>query len=313
MAGRCVLFTIDLSVIILASAILGGNSVVAQSPRATQNGDINGSGTVDLSDAVYLLTYLFLGGPPPVPLECGDLSPKVREGDTNGDGEVDVSDGIHLLNWLFVGGGAPVAACAQVYPLDSSPFGVAYANWTAKWWTWESLIPASVNPLLVDSCQIGQSGEVWFFAGGTQPTVFRSCTIPFGKSILYPLSAYLNDFPCPDPNFKPGPGQSLQDFLTQGARALMDNVIGLECEVDMTPIEDLLGYRVTTSIFTFTGDPSLIPVLDPCITGSPQKAVSDGYWIMLPPLPLGVHHLHSRVIWNNQPPAEVFATLTIVP
>src|SRR5262245_21157128 len=35
-----------------------------------KNGDVNGDGTMDLSDAVYLLQNLFLGGDPPVPITC---------------------------------------------------------------------------------------------------------------------------------------------------------------------------------------------------------------------------------------------------
>jgi hypothetical protein len=34
------------------------------------NGDVNGDGTIDISDAVYLLTNLFLGGDAPVAIEC---------------------------------------------------------------------------------------------------------------------------------------------------------------------------------------------------------------------------------------------------
>jgi len=34
------------------------------------NGDVNGDGSIDVSDAVRLLDGLFQGGPPPVPIEC---------------------------------------------------------------------------------------------------------------------------------------------------------------------------------------------------------------------------------------------------
>ncbi len=37
-------------------------------PTASQNGDVNGDGTIDVSDAVYTLLFLFKGGPPPVAL-----------------------------------------------------------------------------------------------------------------------------------------------------------------------------------------------------------------------------------------------------
>jgi hypothetical protein len=37
---------------------------------ATMNGDVDGSGGLDLTDAIYLLRHLFLGGPTPVDFDC---------------------------------------------------------------------------------------------------------------------------------------------------------------------------------------------------------------------------------------------------
>jgi hypothetical protein len=53
---------------------------------------------VDISDSVYLLSFLFLGGPAPSSSEIADA---------NGDGTVDISDPVHLLMFLFLGGPAP--------------------------------------------------------------------------------------------------------------------------------------------------------------------------------------------------------------
>jgi hypothetical protein len=58
-------------------------------------GDANEDSRVDLSDPVFLLNYLFLGGPE---LEC------LRSGDVNEDGNVDLSDPVYILNYLFLGG-----------------------------------------------------------------------------------------------------------------------------------------------------------------------------------------------------------------
>ena len=38
----------------------------------TENGDVNGDGKRDIADAVSLLTWMFEGGPEPVPLACAD-------------------------------------------------------------------------------------------------------------------------------------------------------------------------------------------------------------------------------------------------
>ena len=40
-------------------------------PVASMNGDVNGSGAIDISDATYLLNWLFLGGPDPVAFAQG--------------------------------------------------------------------------------------------------------------------------------------------------------------------------------------------------------------------------------------------------
>jgi hypothetical protein len=61
-------------------------------------GDVNGDGIVDASDLVYLLNYLFVHGPAPVPLS---------EADVTCDGIVDASDLVYLLNYLFVHGPEP--------------------------------------------------------------------------------------------------------------------------------------------------------------------------------------------------------------
>jgi outer membrane protein assembly factor BamB len=61
-------------------------------------GDANGDGEINLADAVYIVNYLFIGGPPPDPMEAGDA---------NCDGEVNLADAVYIINWLFIGGPPP--------------------------------------------------------------------------------------------------------------------------------------------------------------------------------------------------------------
>jgi len=63
-----------------------------------QRGDVTADGVIDASDLVYLLNYLFIHGPEPIPLEAGDVTC---------DGVVDASDLIYLLNYLFAHGPQP--------------------------------------------------------------------------------------------------------------------------------------------------------------------------------------------------------------
>ena len=65
-------------------------------------GDANGDAAVDISDAVYLIQYIFAGGAAPGP--CGYA---LGKGDANGDCAVDISDAVYLIQYIFAGGAAP--------------------------------------------------------------------------------------------------------------------------------------------------------------------------------------------------------------
>lgn len=65
-------------------------------------GDANGNKSVDISDVVYLLGYVFVGVPVPNPVSAGDV-------DCNSI--VNVSDIVYLISYIFTGGPAPCANC----------------------------------------------------------------------------------------------------------------------------------------------------------------------------------------------------------
>jgi CubicO group peptidase (beta-lactamase class C family) len=61
-------------------------------------GDANGDETVNVSDAVHIINYVFVGGDPPDPIESGDC---------NCDDTCNVSDAVWIINYVFVGGSEP--------------------------------------------------------------------------------------------------------------------------------------------------------------------------------------------------------------
>jgi len=61
-------------------------------------GDANGDGIIDLADVLYLINYLYKGGPAPDPFEAGDCTC---------DGIVDLGDVLYLISYLYKGGPAP--------------------------------------------------------------------------------------------------------------------------------------------------------------------------------------------------------------
>ena len=63
-------------------------------------GDANSDGKLNVTDVIYLVNYLFKGGPEPNPLLAADV---------NCDAKINVTDVIYLINYLFKGG--PPPAC----------------------------------------------------------------------------------------------------------------------------------------------------------------------------------------------------------
>jgi len=65
-------------------------------------GDVTGDSLVDVADIVFLLNYLFLGGPPPNPPAAGDI---------NSDCFIGISDIVWLMNYLYRHGPPPQLRC----------------------------------------------------------------------------------------------------------------------------------------------------------------------------------------------------------
>ncbi len=73
-------------------------------------GDCNQDGLLDISDALCILGFLFLGKPEALPCGDGTSADPGNLGliDWNGDTSIDLSDAVGPLNWLFTGGKAHV-------------------------------------------------------------------------------------------------------------------------------------------------------------------------------------------------------------
>lgn len=174
--------------------------------------------------------------------------------------------------------------------------GKQYPHLAADWFLWALSFPAADVPFFnaggpVD-VSLGQQGHVWFLAGSNVGPVTRTADVPTGVSLFFPLANLINDFPCPDPNFKPDPGETMEQFLVRTAQPYLQLMTGLFAEIDGVAVRNPEAYLATSSLFVFTADPALTANFDPCITGSPQPAIATGYWLLLPPLPPGKHELH---------------------
>jgi hypothetical protein len=69
---------------------------------ATDCGDFDGSGSINVADIVYSIRYIFSGGFAPI---------DTHGGDANCDGSTNISDIVYVLEYIFHGGPAPCANC----------------------------------------------------------------------------------------------------------------------------------------------------------------------------------------------------------
>jgi immune inhibitor A len=68
----------------------------------TVDGDLDGDGSVTIADVVFLINYIFMGGPAPQPLSLGDV---------DCSGSINIADVVYLINYVFSHGPAPCSAC----------------------------------------------------------------------------------------------------------------------------------------------------------------------------------------------------------
>ncbi len=68
-------------------------------------GDLNIDGQTNLSDLIWLVNYVFKGGPPP--------DPELWIGDVNADCKVNLADIIYYVNYIFKSGSQPKVGCVK--------------------------------------------------------------------------------------------------------------------------------------------------------------------------------------------------------
>ena len=172
--------------------------------------------------------------------------------------------------------------------------GRTYGEWTAAWWQWTLSIPVSSHPLFdKGNCTTGQTGQVFFLGGKfcstgdptcNASTANRSCTVPRGKNLFFPIVNSVNSPPPPD---------TINNFRAS-VQGVIDGATKLEVDLDGQSLKDLRPFRIQSSVFDFTlPDDNVFTALgQPEAAGTYFTAVDDGVYVMLQPLSPGPHLLH---------------------
>lgn len=206
-----------------------------------------------------------------------------------------------VVNTLFAGliagaAIAPPSAHAQDSPTVQ---GETIGEWSKLWWQWALAIPASTNPMLGGDCEQGQQGPVWFLAGvWGGGTATRSCNVSTGKYILFSIANVIW-IQTPIDDEKELQCKGNETCWRQHANDFLPPSIGgeLEATLDGNPIifnPNTPIIRSQSPVFTASFPPdNVFGELDLSqLTDRP--IVSDGFWVMLPPLSPGDHTLHFR-------------------
>ncbi len=173
----------------------------------------------------------------------------------------------------------------QYYEPNERPYGLSFGEWTVKWWRWVVSIPIKYNPVFDNTgvcAGINQLGPVWYLVGtfGENKVRIRSCTIPFGKCLFFPVINYeINQLE--DPTLK------TDDAMINHVLEDIDDIVNKTVLVDG---ELIPTFRIQSSPTVFNLDIGT----DNCLGIKPGtiRSAADGYWVFLKPLNVGKHDIY---------------------
>jgi len=165
-----------------------------------------------------------------------------------------------------------------LFPRNSKPYGLAYEQWTIKWWSWLLSIPKRINPTFDktgDSAHVGQNNRNVFYLCQTFEqrgvTPSRIVWIQKGLALFLPLINWISVFPEDGNNDKE---------LALKAQAKMNTIGNLMISINGMEFINLKEKRFQSEPFEVTVPDENILNLSP----GTRRVISDGYWIMTHPI-----------------------------
>jgi hypothetical protein len=173
--------------------------------------------------------------------------------------------------------------------------GKTYDQWSTEWWQWYYGAHASTHPVLDKTgefCGVDQHERVFFLAGTYDGTVSRTCTIPHGKPVFFPIINLGAD------NCGVPPADQLTKAqLIAAEQAFPDHVTGAEVDIDGQMLgadkTQLSPYLIDVTQFSYVVPPhdNIYQHFGVDFSGRCSPSFSGGYYVMLALTP-GDHLLH---------------------
>ena len=172
----------------------------------------------------------------------------------------------------------------ETFSLDSEPYGKTWQLWVAEWWKWCYAEPLSSSPITDNDGKFAsryqEDPNVWFLGGTAGGYAERTCTVPSGKSLFFPI---VNDFI----SFAEYEQLKTEDELKSYSKADLDTTSICEVNIDDYQLDKTYCCR-------FQSDPFHMRVPIPTSEGmvyTDTVGVTDGYWAFIKNLSAGRHSL----------------------
>ena len=208
-----------------------------------------------------------------------------------------------VLSLLPIGSFAQPQEGDYIFPVDSSPYGVPFKEWTERWWQWFISIPKHHNPNMegaqgvkyeaVDCSYLQDPASPVFFVPYVMKErgnpVEATCNIPEGKAIMVGIDNGWMD--TGDPRTKGADANALASYVQE--TNTYPNEFDITLDGKPIPFTNEEKYRVLSDPFNITF-PEVASPADAMWDEPPgtYMAVADGWYLMLKPLPPGEHTLH---------------------
>ncbi|MGB3315456.1 MAG: hypothetical protein WBB85_13665 [Albidovulum sp.] len=209
--------------------------------------------------------------------------------------ELSMRFGLILAAMLLVSGPAASEGVphADIYVVDlgEKVDGLSLNAYVNEWWQWAFSMRQSESPvsdLTGEYCGVNQRGPVWFLAGGYGTSkINRTCPVPEGRHIFFPVINLIE-------YTEPGSEKSCDSVRAHVAENNARYVY-VKVRLDGSEVTNAERFRLASSECF---DP-LLRVPEAFNPPSFAPAATDGYWMMVRPLPVGHHTLEFRAFYTN--------------
>jgi hypothetical protein len=182
------------------------------------------------------------------------------------------------------------------FPVGSSPYGIPFKDWTAKWWTWYQSVPKLNNPNFQNVSGYTPV-ECSYLQDPANPAIFlpyvgvergssttANCNIPYGKAVLILVDGGEADYS--DPTVQPKTQDTLVNQVTKSN--VYPNPFGITFDGHQLALTNDEALKVQSDLFNFTLPPKNLSGE----AAGPDKGIGQGWYLFLKPLSPGVHIVH---------------------